>query len=302
MKVAVIGSTGQLGHDLMLVLKTTGYQPQGYSGRADLDIADTAKIESALDAQHPDALINTAAFHNVDLCESQPLDAWKINAIAVRDLARICARRNILFIQIGTDYVVEGSPQCQPIPETAAVSPKSIYAASRFAGDSMTLTHAPQHGYVVRTCGLFGMAGCKLKGGLNFVDSIIKAAREGKPLRVVNDQFVAPTSTENLSRQLLLLLDRKPGPGLYHAVSHGQCSWHEFAQTALYMAGLDATVEPVTSTTFAAAAVRPKYSVLDNARLRLLGLDIMDDWRHSLDRYISQKYPKASSSLHSTVA
>jgi dTDP-4-dehydrorhamnose reductase len=195
-------------------------------------------------------------------------------------------------MQIGTDYVMEGWPACQPLAETAAVCPKSIYATSRFAGDCLTLAHAPQYGYVVRTCGLFGIAGCKLKGGLNFVDTIIAAAKAGKPLRVVNDQMVAPTATDSLARQIAALLEHQPGPGLYHAVSHGQCSWHEFAQTALQMAGLNQTAEPVSSAAFAAAAIRPRYSVLDNARLRALGLDLMEPWQKSLQLYIGQKYPR----------
>ncbi|NNM88836.1 MAG: dTDP-4-dehydrorhamnose reductase [Phycisphaerae bacterium] len=291
MKIAVIGSSGQLGHDLMRILPAAGLEVIGFSGRLELDIANAAAVEAMLESHRPDAVINTAAFHNVDLCESRPDDAWKINAVAVRDAAQACQKRKIVWVQIGTDYVAEGWPACRPIAETAAVWPKSIYATSRFAGDCLTLAHAPQYGYVVRTCGLFGMAGCKLKGGLNFVDTMIAAAKAGKPLRVVSDQIVAPTATDTLSRQLAALLEHLPGPGLYHAVSHGQCSWHEFAQTALKMAGLTATVEPVTSSAFAAAAIRPRYSVLDNARLRAVGLDLMEDWPKSLQRYIAGKYP-----------
>ena len=290
MKVAVIGSSGQLGHDLMRILPAAGLEAIGFSGRLELDIANAAAVEAMLERHRPDAVINTAAFHHVDLCESRPDDAWKINAVAVRDAAQACQKRQILWLQIGTDYVAEGWPGCRPIAETAAMCPKSIYATSRFAGDCLTLAHAPQYGYVVRTCGLFGLAGCKLKGGLNFVDTMIAAAKAGRPLRVVNDQIVAPTATDTLSRQLAALLEHQPGPGLYHAVSHGQCSWHEFAQTALKMAGLTATVEPVSSTVFAAAAIRPRYSVLDNARLRAVGLDLMEDWQTSLKRYIVCKY------------
>ncbi len=293
MKIAIIGSSGQLGHDLMRILPAAGLETIGFSGRLELDIGNATAVESMLDRHHPDAVINTAAFHHVDLCESRPDEAWKINAVAVRDAAKACQKRRIIWMQIGTDYVAEGWPACQPIPETAAVCPKSIYATSRFAGDCLTLAHAPEYGYVVRTCGLFGIAGCKLKGGLNFVDTMIAAAKAGKPLRVVSDQIVAPTATDILSRQLAALLEHQPGPGLYHAVSHGQCSWHEFAQTALHMAGLKETIEPVSSEAFAAAAIRPRYSVLDNARLRAVSLDLMEDWQKSLQRYIAAKYPPA---------
>jgi dTDP-4-dehydrorhamnose reductase len=157
----------------------------------------------------------------------------------------------------------------------------------------MTLAHAPTRGYVVRSCGLFGVAGCKLKGGLNFVDTMIKAAREGKKLRVVDDQVVAPTPTDDLSVQLAMILEagkERAAPGLYHAVSHGETSWHGFAKAALEMAGIPHEIEPVPSETYAASAKRPRYSVLDNAKLRRLGMDAMKPWREGLQRYVQVKY------------
>ncbi|MCL2641642.1 MAG: NAD(P)-dependent oxidoreductase, partial [Phycisphaerales bacterium] len=147
-----------------------------------------------------------------------------------------------------------------------------------------------------RSCGLFGIAGCKLKGGLNFVDSMIKMAKEGmgggKPLRVVNDQTLPPTPTDTLANQPATILENtsKIPPGLYHAVSHGQTTWYEFAKTALELAGVEHQIEPVTSTAFAAPAKRPSYSVLSNANLQSLGLDLMRPWQESLARYIQRKY------------
>src|SRR6202000_304992 len=163
-------------------------------------------IAQTLDASKPEALINTAAFHNVDLCEKESDAAFRTNVVAVRELAKACESRGVTFVQIGTDYVAEGSPDNKPVPESAPVHPSSIYSLTRFGGDCMTLAHAPTCGYVVRSCGLFGVAGCKLKGGLNFVDTMIAAARAGKPLRVVDDQVVAPTPTDDLARQLILIL------------------------------------------------------------------------------------------------
>lgn len=290
MRVAVIGSSGQLGYDLMRALPAAGHEAIGFGGRAQLDINDPAALAAMLIAARPEAVMNTAAFHNVDLCETETAAAYQTNVLAVRGLARSCEADGIPLMQIGTDYVVEGAPENKPVPESAAAHPKSIYALTRFGGDAMTLTHAPTMGYVVRSCGLFGVAGCKLKGGLNFVDTMIAAARAGKPLRVVNDQIVAPTPTDDLARQLVLILERRPAPGLYHAVSHGQCSWHAFAQKALELAGIDLVIEPVPSSAYAAPAKRPSYSVLDNAKLRSLGMDIMADWETSLARYVATKY------------
>ncbi len=290
MKVMVIGSTGQLGSDIIAALPRAGCTTIAVGGRQELDITNTPALAAYLEAQRPDAVINTAAFHNVDLCERETEAAYNVNTVAVRGLALECQKRNVLFFQIGTDYVMEGHPECRALPETAAVCPKSIYALTRYGGDCMTRTHAPTMGYVVRTCGLFGLAGCKVKGGLNFVDTMIAVARAGKPLRVVADQIVAPTPTDDLAKQLILMLQRRPEPGLYHAVSHGQCSWHEFACAALAYAGIHYPITSVSSDEFAAPAHRPRYSVLDNAHLRSAGLDMMTDWQSGLKRYIEKKY------------
>lgn len=297
MKIAIIGSSGQLGYDLVELLKKTNeHTVFAYSGRAELDITDASAFARMIDSRLPDVVINTAAYHNVDLCEKESDAAYRTNVIAVREMAKMCEAKAITFVQIGTDYVAEGAPagdlaSAKPQPETAPVLPKSIYALTRFGGDCMTLSHAPKYGYVIRSCGLFGVAGCKLKGGLNFVDTMIKVAKDGKPLRVVDDQIVAPTPTDDLARQIMLILEHKAPAGLYHAVSHGQCSWYEFAKTALELSGVPHTIEPVPSTVYAAPAKRPNYSVLDNARLRSLGLDIMRDWRESLRDFVAKKYP-----------
>jgi len=267
----------------------------------------------------PEAVINTAAFHNVDLCEKETDAAFRTNVVAVREMARACEAAGVLLFQIGTDYVTEGYPDNIPIPESAPARPNSIYSLTRFGGDCMTLTHAPTRGYVVRSCGLFGIAGCKLKGGLNFVDTMIKMAREGKKLRVVDDQIVAPTPCDDLAVQLTIMVEAaqtagvtavasslgggvlgrplnsvRLGPGLYHAVSHGQTSWYNFAKTALELAKIPHDIEPVPSSVYAAAAQRPRYSVLDNAKLRALHLDHMRPWEEGLEHYIRAKYGSSS--------
>jgi len=314
MKMAVIGSSGQLGFDLSSAVPKAGHTLAAYSGRAELDICDGAAVARMLDTQRPDAVINTAAFHNVDLCEKEPEAAYRTNVLAVREMAKACEARGVWFVQIGTDYVMEGAlagageiAAARPLPETAGVCPKSIYAITRFGGDCVTLTHAPRFGFVVRSCGLFGVAGCKLKGGLNFVDTMIAAAKAAKPLRVVDDQIVAPTPTDELAAQLVLMIEHaaagKLRPGLYHAVSHGQCSWYQFAKRALELwaaeggrdgggGGADRkfSIEPVPSSTYAAAAKRPTYSVLDNAQLRAAGLDRMGPWEAALERFVKAKY------------
>lgn len=297
MRIAVIGSSGQLGVDLMKELPAGGHEAVSFSGRAELDICDAAAVAAMLERVKPDALINTAAFHNVDLCEKETDAAYRTNVIAVREMAKLCEAAGVWFFQIGTDYVVEGAPENQPVPESAPVHPNSIYSLTRFGGDCMTIAHAPTRGLVIRSCGLFGTAGCKLKGGLNFVDLMIKMARDGKKLRVVDDQTVAPTPTDDLARQLRIMLEHAAtgalAPGLYHAVSHGQVTWYAFAKRALELAGLQKAaeeIEPVPSSAYAAPAKRPRYSVLDNAKLRVAGLDVMGTWEQGLKRYVTKKH------------
>ena len=255
MRIAVIGTSGQLGFDLARVLPGRGHEVVGFSGRAELDVCDAAAFARMHDEKRPEAVINTAAFHNVDLCEKETEAAFRTNVVAVREMARACEGRGVRLVQIGTDYVVEGWPVCKPVAESGAANPRSIYAVTRYGGDCMTLAHAPEFGYVVRSCGLFGVAGCKLKGGLNFVDTMIKAARDGKKLRVVDDQVAAPTPTDDLSVQLAMILEAgrgKAAPGLYHAVSHGQTSWFGFAKAALEMARVKHEIEAVGSGEYAA--------------------------------------------------
>ena len=305
MRIAILGSSGQLGFDLVRFLKSQGeHTALPFSGRAELDVCDTAAFTAMLERDRPEAVINTAAFHNVDLCEQETEAAYRTNVVAVRGMAQACESRRIWFVQIGTDYVMEGAPENKPLPETAAVAPKSIYGLTRFGGDCMTLAHAPQFGYVVRSCGLFGVAGCKLKGGLNFVDTMIAAAQAGKPLRVVDDQIVAPTPTDELATQLVLILEKAAEggvggvgwmpPGLYHAVSQGECSWYQFAKRGLEIWAANGggvfEISPVPSTTYAAPAKRPCYSVLDNAKLRVLGLNKMGPWEQALERFVKAKY------------
>ncbi len=295
MKIAVIGTSGQLGFDLHRLLPGAGHDVIPFSGRAELDITDPIAIHQTLERVKPDALINTAAFHNVDLCEKESDAALRTNVTAVRDLAKSCESRGITFIQIGTDYVTEGHPHNTPIPESCARSPH-LHLRPHALWWRLHDPHPRPHLRLRRAlCGLFGVAGCKLKGGLNFIDTMIKAAREGgpeKPLRVVDDQIVAPTPTDDLARQLAAILNAgktKCPPGLYHAVSHGETSWYNFAKTALELANVPHVIHPVASSVYAAPAKRPRYSVLDNAKLRALNLDLMRP-RESLARYLQQKY------------
>src|ERR1035437_2309708 len=143
MRIAVIGTSGQLGFDLARLLPTRGHTLLPFSGRNELDITSPTQFSSMLDQQRPQAVINTAAFHNVDLCETEADAAYRTNVLAIREMAKACEQRAVLFMQIGTDYVFGNLTTTMPIPESAPASPNSIYSLTRFGGDCLTLAHAP---------------------------------------------------------------------------------------------------------------------------------------------------------------
>lgn len=214
-----------------------------------------------------------------------------MNALAVRHLARRAAERGCLLVHFSTDYVFDGRA-ARPYREDDAPLPQSAYAASKLAGEHFVRALAPRH-LVVRSAGLFGGLGSTGKGG-NFVETILRRARAGERLRVVADQVTAPTYTGDLAATVVDLVararrDPAVATGVVHATAAGQCSWHEFARAILAEAGLDAPVEPITSRALAAAAPRPAYSVLENARLAALGIPRPRPWREGLRAYLGER-------------
>jgi dTDP-4-dehydrorhamnose reductase len=167
--------------------------------------------------------------------------------------------------------------------ETDVACPKCIYAVSKLSGEFMLQSIWPKH-FVFRVCGLYGYAGSREKGS-NFVETMIGLARQGKPIRVVNDQVATPTSTRDVARAVRQMIGSE-AYGLYHLTNAGACSWYEFTAAIFEYAGLHPDLTPVTSAEFPLKAKRPNYSVLDNHRLRAQGFDEMPEWREALERYV----------------
>jgi len=284
MKVMVIGAGGQLGGDLQRLLPASDCIPLTH---ADIEITDPASVRQAFDRHRPDVVINTAAFHRVDDCETQAERAFQTNALAVRDLAHACRTSGAVLVHFSTDYVFDGG-QTEPYVETDRPGPLSVYAASKLAGEYLAAAAHPKH-FVIRTCGLFGLGGSRSKGGGgNFVETMLRAAAQEKSLRVVSDQVVTPTATADLARKVLQLVNTG-AHGLYHITAQGSCSWYEFARTIFKLSGVQADLTPVTAEAFGAAARRPPYSVLRNRHLELLGLDDLPPWEDGLRRYLDER-------------
>lgn len=281
MRVLLIGASGQLGSDIRRSWSRHAILPVDH---ADLEIADAEQVRAVLDRLRPDAVINTAAFHQVERCEEQPERAFAINAIAVRGLARACDERGVILMQISTDYVFDGTAG-QPYTEDDAPAPLNVYGCSKLAGELLVRAALPRH-YIVRTSGLFGLSGPSGKG-LNFVQRILQRARAGERLEVVDDQTLAQTSTRDLAERLEDLIESEAF-GMYHLTNAGGRSWYAFARLCLDLAGLEAELRPISSSQYGTHIRRPAFSVLANKRLTAIGLPPLRPIEQALRGYFQE--------------
>lgn len=253
---------------------------------ADLEVADAGMVRSVLSGIGANLVINTAAFHRVDDCESQMMDAFRVNALAVKNLAEVCNGTEATLVHFSTDYVFDGAAR-QPYREGDPTNPVSAYGVSKAAGEHILRYVMPYDHLLIRSSGLYGVAGASGKGG-NFVETMLRLARQGQRIRVVNDQVSAPTYTHDLAQTLFGVIEAG-GRGTFHITNAGQCSWYEFAEEIFKLTGLSPDFGPTTSADFGSAAARPAYSVLANTRLHDAGLAQPRPWRDALADYLRAK-------------
>lgn len=282
MKIVIIGANGQLGSELVKVLSNWSLIPLTHR---DVDICDFVHTHKVLTALKPEIVINTAAFHRVDDCEVQPEKAFWVNTYAVRKLAQFCAELDCCLVHISTDYVFGGDKRT-PYTEDDAPNPLNVYGVSKLAGEYFVRNICPKH-FIIRTSGLYGVAGSSGKGG-NFVETMIRLAKEGKPIRVVNDQVLTPTYAKDLAEKIKELMQTK-AYGLYHITNSGQCSWYEFASKIFELLDLKPDFKPIASAEYGARAPRPAYSVLAHKALQRLGLADLRPWPEALEAYLKEK-------------
>jgi len=281
MKYAVIGAAGQLGRDLLPRLTGTVVS----LGRPDADLTRPAELATLLRRIEPDAVINCAAYNFVDKAETEHDAAFAVNAWGARDLARICADLGCALMHFSTDFVFGLDEQrCTPYAVQDAPGPVSTYGFSKLCGEYAVRAECPRH-FVVRTCGLYGVWGSGGKGG-NFVETMLRLAGQGKPLKVVNDQVCTPSYTADVAAAAVSLL-HSGRYGLYHVTNAGCASWHDFAKAVFELSGVKADLRPITSREFAAPARRPAYSVLDCD-----GLPPLRPWRDALKAYLAERNAK----------
>lgn len=286
MKYAVIGSAGQLGRDLCPLL--AGDAVPLTRAQADLTRPDTLSAE--LSQLRPDVVVNCAAYNFVDRAETEPESAFAVNAWGVRSLAKVCRDLDCVLVHFSTDYVF-GLEQgrCPPYAEAEAPGPISVYGLSKLAGEYLVRSLCPRH-FVIRTCGLYGVWGSGGKGG-NFVETMLRLAGQGKPLRVVNDQICTPSYTVDVATATAALVQTDKY-GLYHLTNAGWCSWYELARTIFQLVGLQPILAPITSEEFGAPARRPAFSVLETEKYRNLGLPPLRPWQEAVAAYLKERSEK----------
>jgi len=283
MKVLLIGATGQLGTDLLRVFQSAGDSVVPVT-HAQVDVCSEAQVSDIVTEVKPDVVLNTAAFHKVEECEKKPALAFEVNGSAAMNLALVCKRSGAVLVHFSTDYVFDGAKNAAYL-ETDLPAPLNVYGASKVAGEQLIACNTDRY-FVLRTCGLFGVAGSSGKGG-NFVENMLKKAIAKDAIRVVGDQVLTPTYTVDLAEvtRKLILTGRF---GLYHLSAEGQCSWYEFTRQIFESAGLEAQLTAVKTADFPSPVKRPAYSVLSKSKLQSLGLSI-PSWQDALPRYLRER-------------
>jgi dTDP-4-dehydrorhamnose reductase len=285
MKILLIGKTGQLGSD---ILKNNTKHDIYAPDRNELDLNNSIATSDFIKKVKPNIVINTAAFHNVLLCEKEYDQAFRVNCLAVRDLACICKEMGSWLVTFSSDYVFNGKKMSAYL-EDDIPSPLQIYGITRLAGEFIAMSAAPQNAIVIRTCGLYGVSGGKSKGG-NFVDKRINDAKINKRIEISCEQIVSPTYTEDLSLATLSLIEsHKLECGIFHLINEGVCSWYDFTKVVYEIMGLRAELIPVNRNGMDNGMRRPLYSALANTKAKRMGI-VLPHWEDAIKRYLQEKY------------
>jgi len=278
-----VGADGQLGADVVRAAAELGHEAVRIT-HAETDLRDELAVTRAIKGAAAEIVINAAAMNHVERCEREPELALAVNALGAANLARATADAGIPLVQVSTDYVFDGEKGGQYV-EDDPPAPLNSYGVSKLAGEYFVRARQPQS-FIVRTSALYGTNRCRSKPQDNFVRVMLRLGRERGSAVVVDDEFVTPTYTGDLAVQLVRLAETDRY-GTYHATAQGSCSWFEFARTIFETAGIPAEVTPVSSFQRDAGLRRPRNSVLENAALRRIGLDVMPHWRDSLRKYLA---------------
>ena len=274
-KIWITGAEGHIGTALLDLLEGVEYQLLP----TDIEEVDITKIDEVTQFVHvnrPDVVINCAGLTDVQECENNVDEAYRVNAIGVRNVALAANEVNAKVIQISTDDVFDKESRV-PYNEFDNVHPRTIYGKSKEAGEKI-LTQLLNRFVIIRSSWIYGI-------GRDFVDEVLCNVGQGKTMEVPNNQYAAPTSAKELAKVIRYFIDNEEY-GLYHVVCPGSCSRYEFARTILEYSGKAGELDlyPVVIEDSA----RPTYSVLDNMMLRLTGIEEPKDWKAALKEYLDE--------------
>ena len=289
MKVAVVGANGQLGTDLVDALAAAGIVAAALE-HGEIEVANLDSVRAALAEHRPDAVLNTAAFHNMPQCEEDPERAFAVNAVGALNLARAATESGVRNVYFSTDYVFDGA-KGEPYDETDRPRPLNVYGASKLAGERLSEIYAPGS-LVLRVSGLYGRVPCRHKGE-NFITKMVALAGKLPEVRVVTDEILTPTPTRAIAEKTVELL-RTDAAGLLHLTCEGSCSWHDFAREIFPTLATETPLLEATVADFPSPVQRPHYSVLANTRLAATGLAPMPHWREALRGFLARAHATAA--------
>ncbi|MCU1384180.1 MAG: dTDP-4-dehydrorhamnose reductase [Acidobacteria bacterium] len=279
MRIAVTGAKGQLG--AAILHECSGAHQITAFSRAELDISDEAAVAAAMARVEPEAIVNAAAFTNVDAAEDHPIEALNANAFGVRALARAAVAHGATLVHYSTDFVFDGKT-ASPYTELDRPAPQSVYAASKLLGEWFA-QDAPQ-AYVLRVEGIFGeTAGAGPAKGS--AAAILNGLRAGVDVKVFEDRIITPSYASDVAGATRRLIESRPAAGLYHCVNSGPTTWYEFALEMARLIGVEPRLTRVRMADMNLRAIRPVYCALSNDKLRAIGID-MPPWQDALRRYL----------------
>ena len=284
MRVLITGAAGMLGVDLCRTFVERHHEvlPTDITGDVTrMDITDRESVRRVFEQLKPEFVVHSAAYTNVDGCESETETAYRVNAVGTWNVALAAREIGAPIVYISTDFVFDGEKGA-PYTEYDVVNPLGCYGASKLAGEIHVRELCPMH-YIVRTAWLYGDT------GKNFPATMLRVAEERKELQIVADQIGTPTYTRDLA-DFVATLPELEQYGTYHASGNGACSWYEFAVKILELAGVtDVTVQPIKTDDWPSPTRRPIYSVLRNFNLELLGRDNFRPWEQALTEWIQRR-------------
>lgn len=273
MKILITGASGMLGYDLQETLKN--HELILFNSKT-LDITNKQIVNEKIGKIEPDIVINAAAYTNVDACEKNYDDAYKVNALGPKNLAKVCKELDIPLVHISTDYVFNGEKNT-PLKEEDEIGPKTAYGKTKLEGEIFIQETCNKY-FIIRTAWLYGC------NGNNFVKTMLELAKNNNEINVVNDQVGSPTYTFDLAIAISKIIETDDY-GIYHLTNSGSCSWYEFSKEIFKLSNINIKVNPVSTEEFPRPAPRPKYSVLSDEKWINKGFKPLRNYKEALKDY-----------------